>query len=239
MVADWLAVREEVAALAPEVGGAVAVVADGQVGPQVDEHPLGLLERPDPDRVVEADAHGDDAAGRGDRQRHHVGDVRGERGGDRHAVAAADPDADPAGPRVRVVWTSGSRNSSTVAKPTSSGTRRHRPRCRARGHQLERAAEGSDSSGAETSGQFSNAPWRPSGRVVPGGAEGGEHDLAGGVGAGDPDLVGAVAGRQHLHVDEISSPGGAVDTNCVVIHSARRSVTSSAAVIDTAMAVPP
>ena len=37
----------------------------------------------------------------------------------------------------------------------------------------------------------------------------------------------------------MSSPGGAVDTNCVVIHSAWRSVTSSAAVMDAAMAVPP
>ena len=37
----------------------------------------------------------------------------------------------------------------------------------------------------------------------------------------------------------ISASAGAVDTNWVVIHSGARSETSSAAVIDTAIAVPP
>ncbi|MCZ7631749.1 MAG: hypothetical protein M5U19_23005 [Microthrixaceae bacterium] len=112
--------RQQLAVFAPRMHRTVAVVTRGHVRAQVEQHPLGLGERTDTDRVVQADPTRDHTAGVRHRQRDHVGHESDHRRGHPLAVPAPHPDAHRPGPASGWCSTSGSRNSIAVPKPLPS-----------------------------------------------------------------------------------------------------------------------
>jgi hypothetical protein len=99
--------------------------------------------------------------------------------------------------------------------------------------------KGSEPSGGSTAGQVSNVPSSASGRWLPVAPSDANITSPAGLAPVTRTWLVRLPGASTSTSTTMSSPGGAVATNWVVIHSACRSVTASAAAIEAAMAVPP